>query len=147
MTKIKERILQFIEYQGEKKESFFENLGLSYANFKGVQKKSALNSDSIDKIISKYPEINLEWLISGIGSMLKSELQPAVSSPQPQENDNNEIVSLLKDKIALLEKNNALQERENAYLLEKIKNLQEELKQHKKTAQSTMPDVLHQSTR
>lgn len=72
MTTIKERILQFIEYQGEKKESFFENLGLSYANFKGVQKKSALNSDSIDKIISKYPEINLEWLISGIGSMLKS---------------------------------------------------------------------------
>lgn len=63
-----------------------------------------------------------------------------VSSSQPQENDNNEIVSLLKDKIVLLEKNNALLERENSYL-------QKELQYHKKTTQSTMPDALHQSTK
>ena len=73
MTTIKERILQFIEYQGEKKESFFENLGLSYANFKGVQKKSALGSDKIDKILSKYPKINPEWLLTGQGEMLKED--------------------------------------------------------------------------
>ena len=60
---------------------------------------------------------------------------------------NDKYISSLEKQISLLEKNNALQERENAYLSEKIKNLQEELKQHKKTAQSTMPDVLHQSTR
>lgn len=82
MTTIKERILQFIEYQGEKKEGFFDNLGLSYANFKGVQKKSALSSDSIDKIISKYPEIDLEWLITGKGSMLKS-ISPEEISVKP----------------------------------------------------------------
>ena len=73
MTNIKERVLYFIENQGEKKETFFEDLGMSYANFKGVQKKSALGSDKIDKILSKYPDLNLEWLFSGKGEMLKSE--------------------------------------------------------------------------
>ena len=72
MTSIKERVLYFIENQGEKKETFFEDLGMSYANFKGVQKKSALGSDKIDKILSKYPDLNLEWLFSGKGEMLKS---------------------------------------------------------------------------
>jgi len=72
MTNIKERVLYFIENQGEKKETFFEDLGMSYANFKGVQKKSALGSDKIDKILSKYPDLNLEWLFSGKGEMLKS---------------------------------------------------------------------------
>ena len=71
MTNIKERVLYFIENQGEKKETFFEDLGMSYANFKGVQKKSALGSDKIDKILSKYPDLNLEWLFSGKGEMLK----------------------------------------------------------------------------
>ena len=73
MTNIKERVLYFIENQGEKKETFFEDLGMSYANFKGVQKKSALGSDKIDKILSKYPDLNLEWLFSGKGEMLKTE--------------------------------------------------------------------------
>ena len=65
--------MYFIENQGEKKEAFFEDLGMSYANFKGVQKKSALGSDKIDKILSKYPDLNLEWLFSGKGEMLKTE--------------------------------------------------------------------------
>ena len=65
--------MYFIENQGEKKETFFEDLGMSYANFKGVQKKSALGSDKIDKILSKYPDLNLEWLFSGKGEMQKSE--------------------------------------------------------------------------
>jgi len=61
MTNIKERVLYFIENQGEKKETFFEDLGMSYANFKGVQKKSALGSDKIDKILSKYPNLLHIW--------------------------------------------------------------------------------------
>lgn len=73
MTNIKERILYFIENQREKKELFFEELGMSYANFKGVQKKSALGSDKIDKILSKYPKINPEWLLTGQGEMLKED--------------------------------------------------------------------------
>ena len=55
---------------------------MSYANFKGVQKKSALGSDKIDKIYSKYPDLNLEWLFSGKGEMLKSETTKTETSKE-----------------------------------------------------------------
>lgn len=139
---IQERILQVIENKEITPYRFCKDLGLSMGY---LDKRGSIGTDKYLKIIEYLPEINPEWLLTGKGSMLKSEPQPAVSSPQPQEND--KYISSLEKQISLLEKNNALQERENAYLSEKIKNLQEELKQHKKTAQSTMPDVLHQSTR
>ena len=109
MTNIKERILYFIENQGEKKELFFEELGMSYANFKGVQKKSALGSDKIDKILSKYPNLNLDWLFTGQGEMLKNALAP---DPTPQESHAgaDRYTASLEKQIALLEKNNALLE-------------------------------------
>ena len=104
------------------------------------------NTIDYDKVFLKCESLNFDWLLTGQGEMLKNAPAP---EPAPQESHAgaDRYMALLEDKIALLEKNNALQERENAYLSEKIKNLQEELKQHKKTAQSTMPDVLHQSTR
>ena len=77
MTNIKERVLEVSSFKGSKKEIFFKGLGFSYANFKGIQKKSALNSDSIDKILTKYPDISPIWLISGSGSMLK-EAKPYI---------------------------------------------------------------------
>lgn len=61
-----------------------------------------------------------EWLLTGEGEMLKYRSSGIVS--QPQENDNNEVVSLLKDKIALLE-NNALQEKEIQRLEKEIHRL------------------------
>lgn len=70
MSNIKDRVLEVCEFKGVKKELFFKNLGLSYANFKGIQKKSALNSDAIDKIISKYTDIDPFWLITGKGNMI-----------------------------------------------------------------------------
>ncbi|MRX70302.1 hypothetical protein SAMN06265349_101694 [Flavobacterium resistens] len=69
---IKERILQFAEFKGVGKEKFIENLGMTYGNFKGRQKLTSVNSDLLDTLLSKYPEINMEWLISGHGSMQKS---------------------------------------------------------------------------
>ena len=143
----KERIIQYIDFKGIKVKDFYEKTGIKRGFLDSDKLKSSVSDIFLTIIFANFEDLDPIWLLTGEGPMLKSEPQPAVSSPQPQENDNNEIVSLLKYKVALLEKNNALQERENAYLSEKIKNLQEELKQHKKTAHSTMPDVLHQSTR
>lgn len=68
---IKERILQYAEFKGLAKEKFIENLGMTYGNFKGKQKLTSVNSDFLDSILSTYPEINIEWLVSGIGEMEK----------------------------------------------------------------------------
>ncbi|WP_432221291.1 hypothetical protein ACRASX_11235 [Flavobacterium sp. TMP13] len=68
---IKERILQYAEYKGIGKEKFIENLGMTYGNFKGKQKLTSVNSDFLDSILSKYPQINIEWLLSGVGEIEK----------------------------------------------------------------------------
>jgi len=65
-TNIKERTLQVAKNKGISYELFFSELGLSYSNFKGKQKESSLNSDSIVRIITKHPEIDLYWFVTGI---------------------------------------------------------------------------------
>lgn len=85
---IKERILQYAEFKGLPKEKFIENLGMTYGNFKGKQKLTSVNSDFLDTILSKYPEINIEWLVSGSGNMEKLTLVPSnenldISHPFP----------------------------------------------------------------
>jgi hypothetical protein len=63
--------LQYAEFKGLAKEKFIENLGMTYGNFKGKQKLTSVNSDFLDSILSAYPAINIEWLVSGIGEMEK----------------------------------------------------------------------------
>lgn len=72
-SNIKERVLYISESKGITREKFFEDLGITYGNFKGKAKGKALSSDVLAKIIAKYPEISSEWLLTGNGEMLKSE--------------------------------------------------------------------------
>ncbi|MBD1423877.1 hypothetical protein [Sphingobacterium chuzhouense] len=71
MSNIKERVLQIAESKKISKTDFFKNLGLSYANFKGIQKNTGLNSDAVAIILSKHSDINPAWLIIGEGSMYR----------------------------------------------------------------------------
>lgn len=73
MENIKERVLQLIENQKIEKEYFFNKIGVSYSNFRGIQKKTSLNSDTIDKILSEIKDLNLNWLITGKGTMFIEE--------------------------------------------------------------------------
>ncbi|WP_033565645.1 hypothetical protein [Sphingobacterium sp. SYP-B4668] len=69
MSSVKERVLLIAEESGRNKVDFFKDLGLSYANFKGVQKSSALSSDAMVVILSKYNKVNPTWLLTGVGEM------------------------------------------------------------------------------
>lgn len=72
LTTIKERVLYIAELKGIAKSVFFEEIGMSYSNFKGKNKKTPLNSDTIVDILSKYPDINPSWLLQGKGEILTS---------------------------------------------------------------------------
>ena len=130
LAPIKRRVVEFIENQQIEKKFFFENLGVASSNFRGQALYSEVSADIIAKILSLYPNSNAEWFLLGNGEMLKAN---TVIVP-------NDDCSRYKE---LAE--------ERAYTIQMqrqvIENLQQELKQHKKTTQSTMPDVLHQSTR
>jgi len=56
-TNIKERILLIAEKKGLSKEKFFEDLGLTYGNFKGKSKSTPINSNALADISTKYTAI------------------------------------------------------------------------------------------
>lgn len=87
-TNIKERILQITDFKRISKEKFFEDLGVTYGNFKGKAKEKSLSSDVLATIVSKFPDLNSEWLLTGKGDMLKEEIaitSKVVSEPMAEE--------------------------------------------------------------
>ena len=61
-------MLDFIEFKGRKKNTIYKETGLSNGYFDKVKE---LGADKIERIISIFPDLNLEWLITGKGTMLK----------------------------------------------------------------------------
>ncbi len=86
-TNIKERVLQFANNKGVSYETFFDRIGMSYGNFKGKSKKTPLNSKAIEDIFTIYPDLNLEWLLTGEGQMLKTERMPETRKMIPLYDD------------------------------------------------------------
>jgi SOS-response transcriptional repressor LexA len=75
---IKENILQYIDNQSIVKEDFYRKTGISASNFKGSGLKSEIGGDKIVKILTCYPNINSEWLLTGKGPMLKADIPIAI---------------------------------------------------------------------
>lgn len=87
ITNIKERILYYTDLKGLAKEKFFDDLGVTYGNFKGKAKNQALGSDVIERIITKYPEINPFWLLTGEGEMLNTKSEENVLKKNEDKNE------------------------------------------------------------
>lgn len=68
---IKDRVIQIAEFKGIKKEVFFTRIGVTSANFRGKARSTPLNSSTIENILSEFPDINSEWLITGKGNISK----------------------------------------------------------------------------
>ena len=109
-TYIKERILQIAKNKSISYEKFLTGLGLNYANFKGKQKLTGINSNSIETIISKYPEVNLHWLVVGEGEMFLSSTNITNASIESSEKNSKEMFfEVLKENRELNNENRALQ--------------------------------------
>ena len=65
---IKKRILEFLSHLGIGQTKFEENVGLSRGLINKI--KGDISLSTVNKILSNYPELNKEWLLSGEGDML-----------------------------------------------------------------------------
>src|SRR5690554_3661175 len=71
----------------------------------------------INALVQKFPDININWILTGEGQMLKVSSKTETNKPSPQ-NDNNELLITQKKLIAAHE--------------EKIMRLEKELEECKK---------------
>lgn len=67
---IKDRIKQVIEELGVKTASFEKAIGVANSYLRNVKSVSAETCKSIVKV---YPQVSLEWLITGYGEMLRDK--------------------------------------------------------------------------
>lgn len=73
-----ERILKFIDYKGISVNSFERSIGKS-TNY--VRNSKSFTSNVLASIMEIYPELSIDWLITGKGEMLKSENYSLLAEP------------------------------------------------------------------
>lgn len=78
-NRVKQRILQYLKYKGISIRKFSEKISISPSNFNEKNMPSALSSDVLSRILTEFEELNLEWLLTGKGEMLKpkASVQPS----------------------------------------------------------------------
>jgi len=102
-TNIKERVVQIAESQSISKERFFHSIGMTSANFRGKAKETPLNSNAIVNIITKYPEVDLHWLLLGESKNTSGNYaaEPAAEykGAKNSQKDKDEIIRMLKAQV------------------------------------------------
>lgn len=68
-----ERIMKFIEYKGISVNAFEKSIGRS-TNY--IRNSKSFTSNVLATIMNTYPELSIEWLITGEGPMLKQNNLP-----------------------------------------------------------------------
>ena len=122
ISTIKERIKEFAENTGENKDLFFEKIGQTSSNFRGKKLSTGVNADVIEKIVTNYPYIDLQWLITGKETKSSKQEEKTIAHvKEPQENYGENY----KEKyLQVLEKNSLLNEKIEGLRFE-IKEFQE----------------------
>lgn len=68
---IKRNILQYIDSKGITKYKFYQETGIT----RGVlDQNNGMSEENTARILAYFPEISPEWLLTGIGPMLRSEV-------------------------------------------------------------------------
>jgi len=74
---VKERLMEFVEHLKITASEFQMSIGVSTGYIGSIRK--SIGIDILEQISNVYPQLNLEWLMTGKGSMIKSD-QKSVAS-------------------------------------------------------------------
>ena len=79
---LKKRLKTFISKK-RLKISFFESeIGLSHGYVNSITKN--IGNDKLERIVERFPELNIEWLLLGKGEMLKNSAQNSAIVNEPE---------------------------------------------------------------
>ena len=96
------RLFEFMEAKGLTQNGFEQKCGLSHTNLR--EKKQGPTAAYLMQILTTFPELSMDWLFRGTGSMMVGELSQPKATPsvsigtiQTVNIGNwNELVELLK---------------------------------------------------
>ena len=95
MSKIINRLYEYLDYKGVAPTRFEKNIGLSNGYLGTQLKRDAdLGESILNKIIDNCLDLNVEWLVAGKNCMLKIDVQEQMF--------NNSEVSILLHKLELM---------------------------------------------
>jgi hypothetical protein len=122
------RLKQFIDYKNISLNAFDKSIGASNGYIgKQIKNEASIGSEMLATISEAYPELNLYWLVSGEGEMLKNVQSsfPTIEDTQTIKIDGT--ISLLKEMIK--EKEIEIKElnREIGELTAQIKSIKSEM--------------------
>ena len=125
MFKTIDRLMQFIKYVGLSARQFDLSIGASNGYTLRMKKNNAsIGSDVIENILRVYPQLNVVWLITGEGDMLKkSEEEEILDFDHLPKSRQQEIEDLIEQKI---------KERQEEELKRLLKEVTEEIEKTQK---------------
>lgn len=74
----KERLIEFLKSENIGQNTFEKKVGWSTGYINNI--KSSIGSDKISSIIKEYPLLNIEWLLTGEGEMIKKTIHNDVEA-------------------------------------------------------------------
>lgn len=89
---IKARLTAYLRYKGINKSEFGRIIGVSNAYISSIRK--SIQPDKAEKIASSFPDLNIAWLMTGEGEMIKSNTWQDFDD-KPQEEVHGTVVPLL----------------------------------------------------
>lgn len=89
ISPIKQRILFFAGTLGISKRDFYAKIGVSRGT---LESKTGITEDVITKFFATYPEVSIEWLMTGEGEMLKNS-----PSCKEKKQENSDLVEKIPE--------------------------------------------------
>lgn len=119
MTKAIDRIFSIIQSLGMSARQFDMSIGASNGYTLRMKKNNAsVGSDILERIVEKYPFVNITWVVTGKGTMFGTENTTSADSSVNHDKrlTYKEVEAIIEQKIK------AHQERELSNLMDQIKN-------------------------
>ena len=100
-----DRLKLFIKSKGLGQTKFEERVGFSRGYISKV--KTSIGADKLSNIVEAFPDLNLDWLITGKGKMTSTPVQPAAVEQTTDTLEENSVK--YKNKyLEMLEENRVL---------------------------------------
>lgn len=80
---IKNRLIQFIQHKQMTVKAFEESCGMSNGYVSSMRK--GLGTEKLNNVLTKYPDLNREWLLYGEGPMLKIDATASATEGETKE--------------------------------------------------------------